>query len=200
MSCARAVARGLLGTVLMAHPCLSAALFVLCVATSSRAQAQDEPEPTRAPEKTQAAPTKSEWYGGYILGVDAIGIATMPIGVGLGVYALGGPIVHLTKAKPGAAAASLGLRVGMPFVLGTGGLLVGAYACNKSDNPDDLSCLFGVAFGGAIIGALGAIAIDAAALARHQVPATPETKAGITYAPSFVVARDRALVTLGGTF
>lgn len=82
-----------------------------------------------------------------------------------GVYALGGPTVHVIEGRFGRAVASFGLRVGLPLGLGALG-----YA---SGNPDILTW--------SVIGGVGgALVIDWFVLAR---PSPPEVSPGVVLVP-----------------
>lgn len=126
-----------------------------------------------------------EWYGGKVIGADAAAIGLFAgagaadsaalASVAGGVYALGGPIVHIAHDRGQTAAGSLGLRVGLP--LGTG--LIGILASNLF-----LGAASGVvgAFdglqwfaAGALVGAAGAMVIDWFVLSHRYVPTSSET-------------------------
>jgi hypothetical protein len=190
----------------MAQHCLKLIILMACIAMSSRAQAAATSEQSPAEQVPVKPRYRSEWYGGYTLAVDAVGIVTMPILVGIGIYALGAPIVHLAEGEPGHAAWSLGLRVGLPTVLGLTGAGIGALAGNRNCDSSSLSgdaCDLAPALyaaGGVILGMLGAIAIDAALLARHQVSIGPLERAGIRFAPNLALGRNHASLVMSGTF
>jgi hypothetical protein len=140
---------------------------------------------------------ESEWYGGWILGLDGVAIVTAPIIVGFGVYALGGPIVHASKGEPVRAVGSLGLRVGLP-------LLFGGVVASRQHRCTPTEDLCGYGNGVAIAlaagaGALTAMIIDWAALAYRKVPAKPKA-VGFQYTPSVAVGHDSAVFSLSGTF
>ncbi len=64
--------------------------------TAPVAQVQAPPQPRRLPDVGPPGPSYTrEWYGGTTLIVDGVGLVTMPIVVGFGVYLFGGPIVHM---------------------------------------------------------------------------------------------------------
>jgi hypothetical protein len=165
----------------------------------------------------QPQKTKFEWYGWQTLAVDGPVIVMMPFFVGyeyttatyldLGIYTVGAPIVHFAKGEVGRGLGSLGLR-GLMVTLGV--LAYRNYIdtrknCDHSFGSQSEFCGFGVmAAGGlgllAMLGMGGAVAIDAAVLARHDVPVRGRTHAGIQYVPNFLISHDSALVTVGGTF
>lgn len=123
--------------------------------------------------------TKKRWYGWQTLMADGASLLVVPVVGGVilpkgehddaialaavGGYALAPGAIHLAHGRPGAAAASVGLRVGMPI---TGGLL--GLAVSKGNCHTELCGLDGAVLGFAL-GAVGAIAIDAAALSRETV-------------------------------
>lgn len=107
-------------------------------------------------------PTMRRSYAGYILLADGLSVATMPLLIGFGGYFLGGPIVHWTKGNVEAGFGSLALRVVMP-VAGAALFLV---PCGNHCGYEG----FILALVGVIAGAGGAVAIDAAVLAREEVP------------------------------
>jgi hypothetical protein len=123
------------------------------------------------------------WYGWQTLTVDAaaitLGIAltaesdTAAVGASMliGGYLFGGPIVHAGHGAWGKAAASLGTRVGAPFV---GAIL--AVAVTDCDDWCDL----GYAAVGGLLGAGGAIALDAAAYAYEPAPEPERPTFGVS--------------------
>lgn len=111
---------------------------------------------THAVERT---PGPSRSYARWMLMNDGISVVTMPLVVGIGGYFLAGPILHWSQGNAAKGFASLVLRVGMPIV----GALVSSIPCMRSNSCN--SDIIGFAFFGAIAGALGAVAIDAGALA-----------------------------------
>ncbi len=113
---------------------------------------------------------QSRWYGwqtlivdgGWIVGGPVVTAVTPAAGGALllGGYLVGPPIVHWAHGNIGRGFADLGIRLGAPIVLGT----IGYYALHKEGEFFDGSGLAGIAVGG-LLGILGAIVIDAAALA-----------------------------------
>jgi len=127
------------------------------------------PPPARGAE--ESVQTEPRWYGWQTLIVDATSIVMTPIVPALGVtgYFLGGPIVHVAHWHGLHMLASLGVRVGAPTV----GLFVGLAAANGCTG-DDFCELEGAAIG-ALIGIGVAIAVDAAVIARDEVPVEKKT-------------------------
>lgn len=150
-----------------------------------------------------AEPRRETWYGAQILLVDAAAVgllvASVTVGSGrpglgeglavasAGTYLLGGPIVHLAHGRADVAAGSLGLRVAVPILTAVAGMAIEQHSCS----PGLLWCgAAGLVLGGAV-GAVGAVAIDSAALAwapRTHLVAAP------------MVGGGRLGVNLGGAF
>lgn len=103
-----------------------------------------------APAYTETSAPQRRWYGWQTLSLDAaslsigvIGVARRgepgPTGIVLGSlgftgYAFGAPLVHWLHDQPGKAAASLGLRVGLPLIA------VGLVSANSGGRcPDGLA-------------------------------------------------------------
>ena len=104
-----------------------------------------------------------------IVAADATADVALGVGVGLespglivaGItgYALAAPVLHAAHGDPVGGGVSLGLRVGMPLVLGLGsGVISARHARGKSTRPG------WVLLTGAAIGAVGAQLIDALVL------------------------------------
>lgn len=113
------------------------------------------------------------WYGWETLTVDAVSISAIPVaGVGIAGYLLGGPIVHASHDRWGIAAASLGLRLGLPLVGGMAGSKL--ENCHVSSSYDEGMCGLAGLILGMGVGMLTAIVIDAAVLSYERAPATSE--------------------------
>lgn len=129
-----------------------------------------------------APPRKKEhWYGWQNLMADGSAILSAPVLPGFAAltYVFGGPVVHLAHGDLEKAGASLGVRLGLPF----GGALVGLTAwsaVNGGTCHQELCGLGILLFGGigAGVGAIGAVAADAAALAYERVPDTQPVTTG----------------------
>lgn len=172
--------------------------------------AGDERESVR--DQAQIVPTSKEterrWYGWETLTMDAVSIAAMPVaGVGVGGYLLGAPIIHAAHDRWGIAAASLGLRVGLPIVGAMAGVKL--ENCPKAGQYDEGMCGLGGALLGMGVGMLTAIIIDAAVLSYERVPATSAnaTSGGSARATSTTsvaiapwIERDRKGASLAVTF
>jgi hypothetical protein len=110
--------------------------------------------------------------------------------LGVGVYALGGPFIHLGHGRPGAALGSLGIRVVFPFL----GALIGG-ASSKDRQSDDFHP-FAVGF---LVGVALASATDAIALSSEAAPVVERTPLStLLVAP--VVTRDGAALGLSLRF
>lgn len=128
--------------------------------------------------------TGRRWYGWQTLIADAATVTLVPAvasqldkdggAIALGMvssYLLASPIIHLAHGRPGIAAASLGLRTGMPM---TGALLGAALS---GDCRGSFCGLEGAAIG-FVLGVLGASALDAAVLAREPRETRESDKSG----------------------
>jgi hypothetical protein len=177
-------------------------LLVLAPARSAHA----EREPSADDSETAR---ESHWYGWQTLLVDggAIGLAVPTHGIAFLVgYPLGGPTVHIAHGHAEKGSLDLLVRVGTPV----GGALVGAlvlYAiapnhCSSCDVVQDAWQLGAVY--GALLGGVGAMAIDAAVLAREEVPvahrATDLGRAGVTVTPTVRPAPGSITAGVLGTF
>jgi len=102
---------------------------------------------------------------------------------GFGVYAIGSPVVHMTRGNPGRALASLALRVGLPAA---------AIAMTIDDEADDSS-------GWLILGTVGgAMLFDWMVLARPGLGDSPRPPPSMQ--PAFTPTRGGATLGLGGVF
>jgi hypothetical protein len=131
------------------------------------------PTPPRAPCESQP----KQWYGWQTLlvGAGSVILMALPSAVGVFTYALGPPIVHTAHGRWATGLGSFGLRVGLPFLLGLSGLMIGALSPSASNNP-------GAIIEGGILGLAGgmvaASAIDAAWLAWEPVRASDGATSG----------------------
>ena len=80
-------------------------------------------------------------------------------------YLLAPPVVHVGNLRPLVGLADLGLRIGIPVTTGVAGFALAA----ASNCKGEFCALAGAAVG-VLAGVAGAIVVDAAALAREQVP------------------------------
>jgi hypothetical protein len=166
------------------------------------------------PPAYEARPrTETKWYGWQTLLVDGAALTTSMLllsvnnddahaasaVVGLGGYALGGPIVHWSNGQVGKGFASLGLRVGAPVL----GALTGAIVLLPVSDSDNLASAVGAIFG-TIAGTAAAVAIDSAALARKRVTVTHDEakRPTVQWTPTagYDKKREAFSVGVGGTF
>lgn len=167
------------------------ALFVLSSSATARAQvtgsAGDAPRPIYA---LTAEPS----YRGHLILADLGAVAFLPLAatthehlaIGwVAGYVLGAPIVHLAHGNGGRAAASLGLRVGVPAL----GALIG-FAIAESDSDSEcgnLGCVLnGVAMGagGAVVGMAAAVLIDWVVLGgEEEIDPSDNASYGFTLEP-----------------
>jgi len=112
--------------------------------------------------------------------------ATLGIG-GAATYLLGAPIVHATHGHWDKAGISLGLRA-LPIALATPLL-----ASGNDDAP-------AIGLGVLTVGALAAMAIDAAVVAREDVVPVPRDKPRLGVAPNIDAVNRGGGVSLVGTF
>jgi hypothetical protein len=121
---------------------------------------------TEAPvvDVKEVAPEPRDSYGGRTLLVDGIslGLSFLILPVGATAFLVGGPALHLAEGRPGAAAGSLALRLGLPLA----GFLIGGVSCHRSDESVGFC---GGALYGAAAGALAASLIDALLIARPSL-------------------------------
>jgi len=155
-----------------------AAAAVLVLALASVAHA-DPPGLTPAtPMPVDAADTGS--YRLQTAGVDAatllLGVVAAKdnsdaaLGAAIGTYFVGPALVHLYHHHPGRAAASIALRVGLPFVLGAIGNSLGKSQCSyECDNDADIA----FTAWGVLAGGIAASAIDIGYLSRGEDRAAP---------------------------
>ena len=182
--------------------------------------APDEPQPTAVPEPqppppvtvpapvpipTPAVHEHEHWYGWQTLAVDGAVLVLAVVGASVSDgdqggaalatlatsgYVLGGPIVHFAHERVLVGFASMGLRVFTPFVFA----LVG-YGVEDCSSGSELCGLGGLLIGGSL-GILTAIAVDAAVLAREDVPDQESALPHLRLA----LARDGAGIVASGSF
>ncbi len=169
--------------------------------------AASAPAPCPSPHATEIESAKRRvWYGWQTLTADGVALIlastagssdSSPASLGvasLAVYALGGPVIHAANGSVGKMGLSLAMRVGAPLLLGAGSY----YAAGGGSGGDWGPAL--IAIGGAVVGTAGAIAVDAAVLARKDAPSEPKA-ASLRIMPSVAPARGGgATVGAIGTF
>ena len=130
-----------------------------------------------AEEAGAEAPTSTpHWYGyqtlasdGIAVGIGLAGLSTTGnariglAGVGLASYGLGAPVIHLLRQNPGKAAGDLALRLLTPVATGVTAQLLVQHTTVSATTRDRVGVYAGAA------GAVIAMAIDAAVLAREDV-------------------------------
>lgn len=146
-----------------------------------------------APSRAAPAPpsTRRRWYGWQTLVIDASAIATASAvavlepggtaanGTGATVlfamsgatYLFGGPIVHWAHRNVGKGFGSLALRTFGPLGLAGLGCLAAGGPLGSGSGHGAACYVLGI--GGAAVGAVTAITVDAAALAYDDAPRTP---------------------------
>jgi len=150
-------------------------------------------EPVVASYREQTAASDAAAVGLLFVAGGAKTVQLIP--VALGTYFLGAPVIHLVHHRPGRAAASLALRVGLPIL----GAMIGAKTYHSSCSPHDVECddvgpevneVLGV-----LGGALAASVIDTAFLAKgDEAPARP------AWSPTVAAGRQGFSVGLAGSF
>jgi len=127
------------------------------------------------------------WYGnktltadGIAVGLFASGVVTAPVGSTLGIatFFFGAPLVHVAAGHPDKAAASFGLRALPPL------LFIASYGsgCGHDDTGDSDNCPNRALVWMAALGIPAAIAVDAAVIAREDVPQQEDSASvGVTF-------------------
>jgi hypothetical protein len=139
------------------------------------ASGQDRSEDTEKPDPCAQPNQCTKWYGVPILTMDLAAMVLGSIGVGssstglilgsVGLFTLGGPIVHFSNSQIATGFGSLGLRISAPSVGG----LVSFLVCNSHCTGD--GCWGCIIIGGLGIfsGMLFASVVDNVVLARKPV-------------------------------
>lgn len=167
-------------------------------AASSPPPHDDEPVPVEPPPRRR-------WYGWQTLAADGASLAVFltagiassgnegfggrVAAIGAVSYGLTPGIIHFVHRNPGRGFASFGIRLGMPLA----GVFIGASAASGCSG---FLCEAGGAAVGALIGAGGAIAIDAAVLAYEDPPDHPPI--GVSFQPLISVTPKHALFGVAG--
>lgn len=125
---------------------------------------------------------------------------------GLGVYVLGGPIIHAANGQTARGGASMGMRVLFPV----GGFLAGGAigAAAGCERGSEWGCLGAFAVGGVLgsfAGAITASVIDDAYLGKVPIPKEPRSGAALllrtaTLVPYVDPKRETYGLSLGGAF
>jgi hypothetical protein len=142
--------------------------------------------------RADEAPETRRWYGWQILLADAavIGaaIGSRNAGVLYGVFATG-PILHVANGRLAAGTASLGLRVGLPFL----GAALGNALC-EPEPGEWFPCMDEVGMG-LVFGYVAALAIDLGMAQRKVKVERPPP-----YVPLVRIGSDGALGGVAFTF
>lgn len=170
---------------------LVAALVPQAAVAQSAAEEVSPETPAASAEETMAptapSPPGREWYGTPIVVADLAAVTLLLLAsqanggemslesalAGVGVYTLGGPIVHFGEGRTAAGFGSLGLRVGAPLLgtfMGAGGGSAAADQC-KDDDCRMNSLAWGLLIG-FVSGAVVASAVDYADLAYKPARAS----------------------------
>jgi hypothetical protein len=154
----------------------------------------------------------TEWYGAPIIAMDVAALALPFIGAGVtqngdtgqafilgavGLYALGGPIVHFSEERVGTGFASLGLRLGAPLAGGLAGIVVGSAAV--SGCTGEMCGLGALVYGaaGVGIGVIAAAVVDSAVLARKP---KVRPQLSLSVVPTYQPATGEKGLSLSGTW
>jgi hypothetical protein len=194
---------------------LRATVFILLLAlTTGSALAQTSSVPVSS-ALMSSPPTAEPEYLDYRLSLaasDLVGFGLLIAAVpaengwmalgGLGVYALGAPIIHVANGQPARGAASLGLRLLLPI---PGAVVGGALGARGNCGGDDgFGCLGGVVGGGllgAFAGGVSAALIDDLVLGKVALPPQENrVHATAMVAPYVDTSRGSYGLTLSGTF
>jgi hypothetical protein len=151
-------------------------------------------------------PTEKRWYGWQTLLVDGASVLTIPFGIGIVGYFVGGPIVHLAHGHVGKAFGDLGLRVATPLVVG-GVMLAALDSGGDTRGTDGAPPSAALIFVGLdlLVSAGVASVVDAAALAWEQRPVKPAQPAPTLVVPTVSMRGEqnggtRTTVGLAGRF
>lgn len=125
--------------------------------------------PSGQPVAPRNKPSTTGAYPHHIIAADFAAILVTTVGesdvaeaTGIGIYALGAPLIHVAHGRPLYAAVSVVLRVGVPIGL--------VHLVQGTTNPpeDRPSIAMLVAGFGSVV---GAIVVDVAVLSRGEAPA-----------------------------
>ena len=185
---------------------IAASLLARCVAHAQPSEPPVATRPTLEGAAKSDETSSMRWYGWQPLLIDGAAIPLMVAGVvtdsalagypGVVLYCLGGPVVHTVHGLPNKAIVSLALRIGMPSLLGGATFLV----VRENDHAA------GVVLLGGFLGVLGAVAIDAAVIAREPsspkaaVAAATRERRMVAVKPILEFSGERATLGLGGAF
>jgi hypothetical protein len=130
-------------------------------------------------------------------GNGAGGVGAVLAGAGVLTYMGGGAVVHGFHGRTGAAVASVGMRVGLPFLGGA----IGAATAHCSSDHDGLDfCPLPQVVVGAFLGGVTAMVADGALLSHESIQRTPGADTSFRLAPSFDPQRKSAGLAVAGAF
>jgi hypothetical protein len=179
------------------------------------AQYSPPPQPLWLPRdeargSNEPARSKRRWYGGQTLVADAAAIglfvaaAGSADGGGSGMllalsgltYLVAPPIIHGAHDRAGVSFASLGVRAGLPLT----GMMLGKASASCGRQNDEMFCGLGEAVIGFSLGALSAMAIDAAFLAWEPVPLPERAANRLRITPAIAPVQGGASAGVLGVF
>ncbi len=176
-------------------------------ALRDRSASSDRPPTTATPARFDIPPRTqtTRWYGWQTLIADGVAIVITPVApaAGAALYLTGGPTVHVMNWNITRAGASLGIRAGLPLGAGLVGALGGAVLGAANGSHESSVALSSAAFGvvGAGVGAICAVVVDSAVIAKERVPAEPTKAALTTFRPSAAPRKDGGLdIGIAGTW
>lgn len=146
--------------------------------------------PLPTPEQRESALPRTHWYGWQTLVADGASVSLLfspyTAIVGLAGFVVASPVIHGVHGRAGAAVGSAALRLAMPV----GGALTGLYVASKLTSPGSPNAFGNVLlglFGGALLGMVGASAIDASLLGWEHAGAASATNGATQAAPSIAL-------------
>jgi hypothetical protein len=191
--------------------------LVLSITNIASADETAESAPPARPEQPK---TETRWYGYQTLAADGSALAFVALsgavsndgaktGFGLaalGSYAIAPAIIHAVNGHPWRGVGDAAIRLAAPVAAGFLGAMIGAAAYKPSNDPNaGLSDAFGMMGAemvgleiGVLTGIAAAVTIDAAVLAKDEVPAAAPKTASIT--PLAGPTKNGFTAGVGGTF
>lgn len=189
-----------------------ASILLGLISTTAVAHAQDGRPPSLSPAKGQISSTapqepRQEYYGWQVMLADAASLALLfndeGTWLGVGGYALGGPIVHAAHGNVGSTLASAGLRAGLPVLGFFAGVILVEQDSHCGEEEYDCDDGFAALGAGLALGALGvvsAVAIDWLALGWDDRPASPASGRSLVVVPQVGVSENGASLGVLGRF
>jgi hypothetical protein len=149
----------------------------------------------------------STWYGWQTMAVDGGAFTLLIVGLyardrsegplmvaGATAYLVGGPSIHFAHHNVPRGVASVGVRIGAPFL----GAAIGISLADCSSHGED-ACLTVGSLLGFGAGMLSAAVIDGALLAYDEPP-SHEVPSSVRVAPTVIVDAKHATLGVAGTF